>query len=943
MGELFLKILNMSFVASWLILAVILLRLALKKAPKWITCALWALAAIRLVCPFSLESKLSVVQNQEPFTQEIVEAIVPGVSFEAPSDRDQNNGEEPTKNPEDVHVHAAHALNGTGVAAGIWGLGVVVLLSAAKVSYGRLRRRVRPSLHLRDNIWLCDEITAPFLLGVFRPKIYIPSGIDESSLPPIIAHENAHLKRRDHWWKPLGFLILSIHWFNPLVWLAYILLCRDIELACDEKVIRDLGKEESIAYSEALLSCSISRRTILVCPLAFGEVGVKERVKCVLNYKKPAFWIMVVAASASLVLAVCFLTDPKGPREFPMSGRNLSDLDTDQILSGICKAEGLDDGSSLNLNAGSFDLMVTSGFDLNNAGAIPFSYVQNQKTYSAQLRLFYEENKYFVTDRSEWPEQTQICKLRDHLDALRFLPQEEIRKLSPDADHYSIYMRSKGTPEDYSRVVTYDKDGPCAIGGWQIHLEIQPLQNGHGIGADAIHAFYTSSGLDTLADSSPFGRSYHVQEIAYSDPVYNFAYTLETAPLYELTDEKGLLSCENKSDRIWLNTGTFREITLGEPNFAACFRDLDNMGWNGMDAGTLVKGNQQAWQLAVADQAENTVIYDLLLQKNGDLYLTYGYGDAANSDGTELSSIRWVFKLAEGLEAAPMSDEPLEVIDASLDEAIQKALTDHYTPGKPDGLIHVESCKILFQQALRGAPKAGAEQDAEKVTVYLLVLHESFRPDSDFTQPIEEVEGDYTPTALTFRLSDGKYLLEEYWEPRDGSYYTDDIKAKFPKGTVQQVWDDQETIKALQQANQEQIHRILQKQGSFEELAGRLLDTICKSGNLSSDPGACIQKAQEQYDELLGYGETTLQYCFRQFLEGGQTGLEGHIMAQLCRDIMEKQFGMAQVDTLYETGQAWFDAFYASSLEAAENVSLEDLEKHHPASKLLLDMTGREA
>lgn len=654
MSELFLKILNMSFVASWLILAIVLLRLALKKAPKWITCALWALVAIRLVCPFSLESKLSVVRNQEPVTQEIVEAIVPEVSFETPSDREQNNWEDATKNPEDVHVHVAHALNGTRVAVGIWVLGVVVLLSAAGVSYGRLRRKVRPSLHLRDNIWLCDEIATPFLLGIFRPKIYIPSGIDESSLPPIIAHENAHLKRRDHWWKPLGFLILAIHWFNPLVWVAYILLCRDIELACDEKVIRDLGKEESIAYSEALLSCSVNRRTILVCPLAFGEVGVKERVKRVLNYKKPAFWIVVVAVVTSVVLAVCFLTNPKGSREFPMSGRNLSDLDTEQILSGICEAEDLDDGSGLNFNASNFDLMVTSGFDLDGAGAISFSYVQNQKTYSAQLRLFYEENQYFITERSEWPKQTKIYKLRDYLDALRFLPQEEIRKLSPDADHYSIYMRPEGTPEDYSRVVTYDKDGPCTIDGWQIHLEIQPLQNGHGIGADVIHAFYTSSGLDTLADSSPFGRSYHVQEIAYSDPIYNFSYTLETAPLYELTDEKGLLTCENKNDMIWLNAGIFREITLGE-DFTACFRDLDNMGWNGMDAGTLVEGNQQAWQLTVADQAENTVIYDLLLQKNGDVYLTYGYGSPENSDVTELSSIRWVFKLAEGLEAAPMS------------------------------------------------------------------------------------------------------------------------------------------------------------------------------------------------------------------------------------------------------------------------------------------------
>ena len=209
--------------------------------------------------------------------------------------------------------------------------------------------------------------------------------------------------------------------------------------------------------------------------------------------KKHVFWIVAVAIIVGVVLAVGLLKSPTGSREFPMTGRNLSNLDTEQILSGICKAEGLDDGSRLNCNANNIDLMVTSAFDLDNAGAINFFYVEKQKTYNAQLRLFYEENKYFVTDRSEWPEQTQIYKLRDYLNALHYLPQEEIQKLSPDADHYAICMRMEGTPEDYSRVVTYGKDGAGKIGGWKIHLEVQPLQNGNGIGSDAIHVFYDSA------------------------------------------------------------------------------------------------------------------------------------------------------------------------------------------------------------------------------------------------------------------------------------------------------------------------------------------------------------------------------------------------------------------------------------------------------------------
>lgn len=209
--------------------------------------------------------------------------------------------------------------------------------------------------------------------------------------------------------------------------------------------------------------------------------------------KNHIFWIVAVAVIVSMVLLTCFLISKKGSREFSMTGRNLSDLDTEQILSGICKAEGLDDSSSLNCNANNIDLMVTSAFDLDNAGAISFFYVEKQRTYNAQLRLFYEENKYFVTDRSEWPEQTQIYKLRDYLNALHYLPQEEIQKLSPDADHYAICMRMEGAPEDYSRVVTYGKDDAGKIGGWKIHLEVQPLQNGNGIGSDAIHVFYDSA------------------------------------------------------------------------------------------------------------------------------------------------------------------------------------------------------------------------------------------------------------------------------------------------------------------------------------------------------------------------------------------------------------------------------------------------------------------
>ena len=311
MDAAFLKIVNMSIAASWLILAVTLLRVVLKKAPKWINVLLWALVAIRLVCPFSFESALSLIPSNETIPLDIGMDTTPAINSGIHA---INNAVNPIISQSNTPAIGA-SVNPLQITIGIyeciWILGIAVMLLYAAISFIRLQKRVRASLYLRDNIWICDDIQTPFILGVFKPRIYIPSGTDEAQLPHIIAHENAHLKRRDHWWKPLGFLVLAIHWFNPLVWLAYILLCRDIELACDEKVIRELNQGESIAYSEALLSCSVNRKMVMVCPLAFGEVGVKERVKRVLNYKKPAFWIVVVAVIASVALAVCFLTNPK--------------------------------------------------------------------------------------------------------------------------------------------------------------------------------------------------------------------------------------------------------------------------------------------------------------------------------------------------------------------------------------------------------------------------------------------------------------------------------------------------------------------------------------------------------------------------------------------------------------------------------------------------------
>lgn len=310
MNELFLKIINMSISASWLVLVVLILRFVLKKAPKWVNILLWGIVAIRLICPFSFESALSLIPSAETFP----EKVISGPSF------DVQTGITPVDNRindylgdryfEGVTVPANNGNNIMTILTIVWTIGILLLVAYTVISYWRLRRKVDTAVRYKDNIFQSENVKSPFVLGIIKPRIYLPFNMNGQDLEHVVAHEQAHIHRKDHWWKPFGFLLLTIHWFNPLVWLAYVLLCRDIELACDEKVIKELGNEQRADYTQALVACSVNLRMIAACPLAFGEVGVKDRVKSVMNYKKPAFWGVVLAVIVCVFVAVCFLTNP---------------------------------------------------------------------------------------------------------------------------------------------------------------------------------------------------------------------------------------------------------------------------------------------------------------------------------------------------------------------------------------------------------------------------------------------------------------------------------------------------------------------------------------------------------------------------------------------------------------------------------------------------------
>ena len=415
MSELFLKIVNMSISASWVVVAVLALRFCLKKAPKWVNVLLWGIVAARMVFPFSIESVLSLIPSAETISPTIMMEQSPSVQTGVPA---LNHVINPVISSSFTPAPGASANPlqiWIPVLAGIWLFGIVALFLYSAVSYCRLRRKVCEAVILRDNIYQSENVCSPFVLGIIRPKIYLPYHMDSREVGHVIAHEQTHIRRKDHWWKPLGFLLLTIHWFNPLMWLSYVLLCRDIELACDEKVIGKMGNAQRADYTQALVACSVNRRVIAACPLAFGEVGVKERVKSVMNYKKPAFWIVLASVIVCAVIAVCFLTNPIGfqfdvsantivsanhfdmrnaddPVSIEMTPAQISELNS--RLAGVknCKRSdkyaGLTPGYQISAQMQDGSYIRISGYSLSDNTMVDIE--QNGKRYAVSDREFQE-------------------------------------------------------------------------------------------------------------------------------------------------------------------------------------------------------------------------------------------------------------------------------------------------------------------------------------------------------------------------------------------------------------------------------------------------------------------------------------------------------------------------------------------------------------------------
>ena len=623
MDDVFLKLVNLSISASWLILAVLVLRVVLKKAPKWVMPLLWGVVALRLVCLFSIESALSLIPSAETIPSEIVTETREPVLYEQATLDIVTNPTLPSAAEVPVGVSRQQAQVDFNIYSVLWLVGMAALLVHALVSAGKLKRKLATAILLRDNIYESEFVDSPFVFGVVKPNIYLPMHMDEGTAAYVIAHEHAHLARRDHWWKVLGYLVLALHWFNPLVWVAYILFCRDIELACDEKVVKGLDGAARADYSQALLSCAAPKRAVAACPLAFGEGNIKTRVKSALHYKKPAFWVAAAAVLAVVIVAVCFLTNPKSERGSLVWAQKLNAADVASIELYV-PAEG----KARQYKKLGTEEMAQAVELINSSRG---TYIEKPETVYGGLPVW------FLLTMDDGTVHA-VGSVVGHY-------------LIIDGDTFDADVENQAEWENY--VLKGDSASPIDM-------------------ADRLsYALYgMTTGVYTLGEAV-FEDS--VWETSYEE---TFANTKSTPELWLSsalgTDMTGILYGTVTAARGYsYRFSEWEEIDLTVSNFDWLFRSGSGEDWDGTSAARLRRENAHAWRGTRTGEDVNATVpmaeirrqdeltamdqWLLLQQKDGSLYLVMGY----RSGGLPYSGAhpyRWIVRLDGGATELTRAD-----------------------------------------------------------------------------------------------------------------------------------------------------------------------------------------------------------------------------------------------------------------------------------------------
>lgn len=628
MDDVFLKLVNLSISASWLILAVLVLRVVLKKAPKWVMPLLWGVVALRLVCLFSIESALSLIPSAETIPSEIVTETREPVLYEQATLDIVTNPTLPSAAEVPVGVSRQQAQVDFNIYSVLWLAGMAALLVHALVSAGKLKRKLATAILLRDNIYESEFVDSPFVFGVVKPNIYLPMHMDEGTAAYVIAHERAHLARRDHWWKVLGYLVLALHWFNPLVWVAYILFCRDIELACDEKVVKGLDGAARADYSQALLSCAAPKRAVAACPLAFGEGNIKTRVKSALHYKKPAFWVAAAAVLAVVIVAVCFLTNPRSD----IDAETLLGTSRGEITRISVKMEEADSGEEYRMSTEEIktvlSLLDAAEYErLGSASAMQECYARLYFEGTAGERELMLSRGEVLANPIKGNQKAQLYGLRSGGTVLKNYVKWCVDRNDPTV------------PEDIAQQV------------------------------------------ERLICGMPLGN-YLFGELVYDDPAWETSFSdnfSSTWPELRICCDSAFadfsvytqMSAYVKDSGYYYRVSEWEEIDLTVSNFDWLFRSGSGEDWDGTSAARLRRENAHAWRGTRTGEDVNATVpmaeirrqdeltamdqWLLLQQKDGSLYLVMGY----RSGGLPYSGAhpyRWIVRLNGGATELTRAD-----------------------------------------------------------------------------------------------------------------------------------------------------------------------------------------------------------------------------------------------------------------------------------------------
>ncbi len=1040
MTRIFLHVLQMSLTASFVILCVLAVRFLLKKSPKIFSYVLWAVVLFRLICPFAFESGFSIIPEQidNAVTGFEVEHLgeISKTSFET-KDVATVLLEDSEQKMDKSEMTEAHQLNANlnfddkvvneysteqspekatdfsiwfyvSLFSYIWLLGIVAMLFYSVFSLINLEERLAGAILMRDNIFACDGITSPFVIGVFRPKIYLPSGLPEKELDYIIMHEKFHIRRCDHIIKIFAFASLAIHWFNPLVWLAFIIASNDMEMSCDEAVLGKMGTGIRADYSASLLSLATGRKIISGSPLAFGEGDTKERIKNVLSFKRPKTWLVIASVVICIIsLLLCIFNPHREKADLSIYGfdKKISQAsDTNGLLTIVYYPEASEDEGiikPMTIHSNSliqyFETVewIACGVPLEvltSPGSIQISLDGTSVDIYNKQRVAKIKNVenvyYYKTGKNDFDKLLE-CMLSDNVyvsekclfmhplssfaamggdSGVRYIFQKEQitlenrngavniidgiskngwEKLPWDASQWSELFVMSGTKpkmtqeffdtarhrklnDNYSLInysgelwlVEFRENPQMGRYIWCVFSLIPEAQKGQALWE---YAPYMSSRPPGFSFKFDFPYT-EISAVSVDGRLLDFENNgTGYAEGAHLTYAQGHTLCwspgninENKQMQAMYASGAEVRFTVnnGEKNVAAGCIYIDKIEDR--------KGVGDVYQAKIVGTG-------LKIRQNSE---THGAIISLETESTHTSS-----KTED--DSTYTLDSSLEDGENSLAKAIRAALQEHYRPNPPAGVMHKQAFEIIFSQSESSSPKSNDTNHMMTHTVGMLVVNRFY---SFYSGTLEKNGGSNTPTVITFNVdNDGSYTLSDYWEPRVGTYYNEDIKSKFKGEALKYATTQSAQIYSqLEEKLKNEVIKELKASSAMtimEEIELSLLK-ICSSPALSSNPGAYIEAHPKEYFRLLEYDEFTLRYCFGEFLKGEQTDLRGHIMAVACREILKNHEELIVSGEGFMTGQDWFDAYEAAVEELYSEMNLEDFEKLYRGAYILKLIKG---